>query len=326
MPNSQLEIAGAELVRRLGGHWAGDRGMCLCPAHHDHTPSLSVRVGDQSLLFKCFAGCETLDVLRALRRLRLDVPHDPSRPIMVPDPRAPNPMRKAARELWDAARTITGGLADRYLQSRHLATRPAALRFHPRTPLGRGQAARYRPAIIAAIVERNRLVSVQRFFLERDGSALARDLEKPKRTLARPLGGAVQLCAPGPVLGLAEGGSCRAQAIGVGREREAEVLAILDARELVTGVYHRKRLPLELAGGGTIEAWCYLARSDHEQFAGDLEAVDALRLIRQGHGRGGDNSEYVLNTAEHLRILGIRDDRLELLTMHLAADRNARIR
>lgn len=131
---------------------------------------------------------------------------------------------------------------------------------------------------------------------------------------------------PGLVLGLAEGGSCRAQAIGVRREREAEVLAILDARELVTGVYHRKHLPLELADGGTIEAWCYLARSDHEQFAGDLEAVDALRLIRQGHGRGGDNSEYVLNTAEHLRILGIRDERLELLTMHLAADRNARIR
>ncbi|MGD9713229.1 MAG: toprim domain-containing protein [Thermomicrobiales bacterium] len=205
MPNSQLEIAGAELVRRLGGHWAGDRGMCLCPAHDDHTPSLSVRVGNQSLLFKCFAGCETIDVLRALRRLRLDVPHDPSRPIMVPDPRAPNPMRAAARELWDAARPITGGPADRYLQSRHLAARPAALRFHPRTPLGRGQAARYRPAIIAAIIERKSLVSVQRFFLERDGSALARDLEKPKRTLAGPLGGAVQLFAPGPVLGLAEG-------------------------------------------------------------------------------------------------------------------------
>lgn len=45
MPNSQLEIAGAELVRRLGGHWTGDRGMCLCPAHDDHMPSLSVRVG-----------------------------------------------------------------------------------------------------------------------------------------------------------------------------------------------------------------------------------------------------------------------------------------
>jgi len=242
MPDSQLEIAGADLVRRLGGHWTGDRGMCLCPAHDDHTPSLSVRVGDQSLLFKCFAGCETLDVLRALRRLRLDVPHDPSRPIMVPDPRAPNPMRKAARELWDAARTITGGLADRYLQSRHLAARPAALRFHPRTPLGRGQAARYRPAIIAAIVERNRLVSVQRFFLERDGSALARDLEKPKRTLARPLGGAVQLCAPGPVLGLAEGvetAMSAAQLLGIpvwaalGSERLHRILIPDGVRRLV---------------------------------------------------------------------------------------------
>src|SRR3546814_1361598 len=42
--------------------------MCCCPAHDDRTPSLSVRIGETRLLFKCFAGCDISDVLRALRR------------------------------------------------------------------------------------------------------------------------------------------------------------------------------------------------------------------------------------------------------------------
>lgn len=69
-----LEAAARDLMKRLGGHWANGKGMCSCPAHNDHTPSLSVRIGDRSLLFKCFAGCDTIDVLRAIRRLDLDVP------------------------------------------------------------------------------------------------------------------------------------------------------------------------------------------------------------------------------------------------------------
>src|SRR3546814_10575966 len=64
----ELEVAGAVLVRRFGGTWSGDSGMCRCPAHADKTPSLSVRIGETRLLFKCFAGCDISDVLRALRR------------------------------------------------------------------------------------------------------------------------------------------------------------------------------------------------------------------------------------------------------------------
>ena len=41
--------------------------MALCPAHDDHTPSLSVSEGDGGkALVRCFAGCETGDVLHAL--------------------------------------------------------------------------------------------------------------------------------------------------------------------------------------------------------------------------------------------------------------------
>lgn len=199
-----LERAGAQVVDHLSGIWTSGQGMCLCPAHPDKTPSLSVRVGKRSLLFKCFAGCATADVLRAIRDLRYPVPR-----LTGPDlPDRPYPhaaMLARAREIWGRAVLIDGGLADEYLTCRHLAARPAALRFHPRTPLGRGRHVRFRPALVASVCEGAKLVSVQRLFLDPSGHGLAPDMPKPKLTLGRPLRGAVQLFPAADALGLAEG-------------------------------------------------------------------------------------------------------------------------
>ncbi|GLJ00215.1 hypothetical protein Sbs19_40320 [Sphingobium sp. BS19] len=57
--NPELEAIGSDIVKRLGGVWKPGGAMCLCPAHADRSPSLSVRVGDHALLFKCFGGCDT---------------------------------------------------------------------------------------------------------------------------------------------------------------------------------------------------------------------------------------------------------------------------
>ena len=41
--------------------------MALCPFHDDHNPSLAISEGDGGrLLLKCWAGCETEDVLSAV--------------------------------------------------------------------------------------------------------------------------------------------------------------------------------------------------------------------------------------------------------------------
>ena len=50
-------------VRRVGdGRW-----IARCPAHADHTPSLSVRqLHDGRMLLHCFAQCATQDVLAAI--------------------------------------------------------------------------------------------------------------------------------------------------------------------------------------------------------------------------------------------------------------------
>jgi len=200
----ELEAAAFELVTRLGGIWRHHGGMCRCPAHADRTPSLSVRIGDRSLLFKCFAGCTGVEIMRAIRRLNFDVPVSAAASSIAASDRDVA-MAERARSLWDEARPIEGTPAAAYLASRGILNLSPALRFHSRTPLGRGRAVRFRPALIAAIQERSSVVAVQRIFLDPHQARLATDMSKAKLALGRPLSGSVRLHLAGNCLGIAEG-------------------------------------------------------------------------------------------------------------------------
>lgn len=57
------------VLARLDRYKAYGRGqwMARCPAHDDRNPSLSIKEGDNgAVLLKCFAGCETADVVAAM--------------------------------------------------------------------------------------------------------------------------------------------------------------------------------------------------------------------------------------------------------------------
>lgn len=200
-----LETQAADLVKRLGGTWSPNGAMCRCPAHDDRSPSLSVRVGDKALLFKCFAGCDTVDVMRAIRNLdpniQLAGPSTTSASTTV----SPTWLRNRALDLWDMSRPLTGTPAEQYLRRRSIPIFSGALRFHPRTPLGRGKLAVFRPALIAALHERSDFVALQRTFLDEHEPRRARDLANPRRMLGRPGRGAVMLAPATNRLGLAEG-------------------------------------------------------------------------------------------------------------------------
>ena len=124
---------------------------------------------------------------------------------------------------------------------------------------------------------------------------------------------------PGLVLGLLRGGSCIGRAIGVAPEREAEVTAYLDARELLdVYVYDRVRLPLRLlAGEREVAAWCYVARPEHEHYAGRLAPGQVLSCVRQGDGLAGACADYVRNTVAHLQTMAIREPELERVVAEL---------
>ncbi|MDI6027743.1 gamma-glutamylcyclotransferase [Corticibacterium sp. UT-5YL-CI-8] len=116
---------------------------------------------------------------------------------------------------------------------------------------------------------------------------------------------------PGLVMGLDRGGSCVGLAFRVPEELRDEVVGYLRERELVTSVYLERTLPLKLANGTIVPAICYVADIHHEQYAGHLDPVDAAAIVSGAVGQSGPNEEYVLNTLEHLRALGIRDHWLE---------------
>ena len=121
---------------------------------------------------------------------------------------------------------------------------------------------------------------------------------------------------PGLVLGLDRGGSCRGWAFRIEQPHEPEILAYLDARELVTDVYQRKRLPVTTAHG-RVPAWCYVVRQNHLQYAGKLGEDRVVELVRHGAGRSGRCCDYVISTVSHLEQMGIADGPLHALARRL---------
>ena len=204
--NADLEVLGRNLVQRLGGVWKSGRGMCRCPAHDDNRPSLSVRVGDNALLFKCFAGCDTAEVIQAIFLLDKNaLRHADGSQDRRGSPGGDFAGRVRALQIWDEARPVTGTTAELYLRRRRIPILSPALRFHPRTPLGRGDEVTFRPAMIAALHERGRFVAIQRTFFDPGEPRRARDLDNPRLMLGRPHRGAVVLAPATDELGLAEG-------------------------------------------------------------------------------------------------------------------------
>ena len=199
---AELEAQGRDIVGLLGGKWSGQGGMCRCPAHADGSPSLSVRIGETTLLFHCFAGCATIDVLRALRAT--GVGSDRIKTSHERQAFEPNTLQPLAERLWTEARPLSGSLAARYLLSRGLASHSAQLRFHPRVQLGSKSEATHHPALIAAVRDDAGLVAVHRTFLDPITAGKAA-MDNPKRLLGNPGSGAVRLGTATRILGLAEG-------------------------------------------------------------------------------------------------------------------------
>ena len=195
------EVRAKAIVEQLGGVWRGTRGECCCPAHDDGSPSLSVRLGDTAILFHCFAGCTTTEVLKALQRGKL---HD-KRPMSMPEATPKRDMGALALRLWKASRPIVGTLAETYLLARGLSGPfPASLRFNPATIHGSGPTKRTMPAMIAAVENDLGALAVQRTFLDPE-NVLRKPMLKPKVSLGLLGTAAIRLAPATDELGFAEG-------------------------------------------------------------------------------------------------------------------------
>jgi cation transport protein ChaC len=127
---------------------------------------------------------------------------------------------------------------------------------------------------------------------------------------------------PGLVLGLDRGGACRGIAFRVAAKRRNDTVDYLRSREQTTNVYREVMRSVWLANEARqrVSALAYVVDRGHVQYAGRLSLVERLRYVRQGHGRSGNNRDYVLSTVKSIEAQGLRDAQLHQLALMLHDD------
>ena len=127
---------------------------------------------------------------------------------------------------------------------------------------------------------------------------------------------------PGLVLGLDRGGACRGVAFRVAAKLRDATVDYLRSREQTTHVYREvtRSVWLENEARERTSALAYVVDRSHVQYAGRLSLAEQLRLVQQGHGRSGNNRDYVLSTVKSIEAQGFRDPQLHQLAMMLHGD------
>lgn len=120
--------------------------------------------------------------------------------------------------------------------------------------------------------------------------------------------------APGLMLGLVPGGSCRGVALRVPGEGEAlqRELHMVWRREMLTGVYVPRWVSLSSAQG-RVAAIAFVVNPQHECYCGRLDDNTVIERMATGYGMLGSAAEYLDSTVAHLEQQGIRDRRLRRL-------------
>jgi cation transport protein ChaC len=114
------------------------------------------------------------------------------------------------------------------------------------------------------------------------------------------------------------GALCDGVAFRVAEGAEAETLATLRERELISSAYLEEWLPVALQDGRARQALTYVIDPAHVQYCGGLELEEQARVIARAVGGRGSNRDYLFSTARHLHDLGIADPDLDWLATRVA--------
>jgi glutathione-specific gamma-glutamylcyclotransferase len=130
---------------------------------------------------------------------------------------------------------------------------------------------------------------------------------------------------PGLVLGLDRGGACRGVAFRVASKLHGKTVEYLRSREQTTNVYREVLRSVWLGNEPRqrVSALTYVVDRGHVQYAGRLSLAEQLRFVQQGHGRSGNNRDYVLSTVRSIEAQGFRDEPLHRLALMLHGDAQA---
>lgn len=128
---------------------------------------------------------------------------------------------------------------------------------------------------------------------------------------------------PGLVFGLDVGGSCQGMVLNAAPSDVDSVMGYLYEREMIHRVYVPKWLTIHTPDG-PVTAWVFVADRTHDQYTGRLSLDEEVRLIHQGHGKGGACIDYLESTLQHLRETGIHDHALERVVRAARAEGSSR--
>jgi len=155
--------------------------MILCPCHTDKNPSCAVWPGDHAILVKCFAGCDSKDIVDTLRGMGFTMSLRESdarkkrnlsqviraaRPVIDQNSRVRTML---ARALWDEAREAGASPVADYLTQRGLSLAVVphldhTIRYHPHCPRGKE---RHR-AMLCSLrdIATDELIGIHRTFID----------------------------------------------------------------------------------------------------------------------------------------------------------------
>lgn len=128
--------------------------------------------------------------------------------------------------------------------------------------------------------------------------------------------------APGLMLGLVPGGSCRGMALRLPEQGLRHEMLMVWRREMLTGVYEPRWVGLR-SGMGRLPAIAFVTNPHHPCYCRRLEEDAEVRLLATGHGMLGTSRAYLDNTVVHLEEQGIHDRRLRQLRERVDAWRKS---
>ncbi len=127
---------------------------------------------------------------------------------------------------------------------------------------------------------------------------------------------------PGLVLGLDRGGACAGAAFLIAEDALETELTLLWKREMLAGSYTPRWVRVrDVAGVPFAHAIAFTINRQADQYAGTLSQEELIHRLSQATGSLGSSADYLFQTREGLRLLGIVDRRIE----HLADQVKTRV-
>ncbi len=115
---------------------------------------------------------------------------------------------------------------------------------------------------------------------------------------------------PGLMLGLVRGGACHGIAFRIAAAEARDELLLVWRREMFAYAYLPRWVNVATSEG-VVRAIAFTANPRHERYVAGLGDAEVAARLAVARGALGSGAEYLRETLQHLRALGLRDNRLE---------------